>query len=394
MPDRPATGATSPPAIPLAGWASRQLKALGRATQSAAISALTGPQLLGERAALNGFRIPGPVSCGGGCHLWPTRDGWIALNLARPGDRDLLPALIQTTALDPQDDADLAHHLAAATTATLLAQGRALGLAIASPDEPAQQPAITSLASGPHRSPPARPPLVVDLSALWAGPLAAHLLWLAGAEVVKLESISRPDAMRDGDPALFARLNQGKASALVDVHSQAGIAALTALLTRADIVIEAARPRALAQLGIDAAALVAKTPGLVWITITAHGATGAEAEHVGFGDDCAVAGGLTAAIARASGHMHFGGDAPADPLTGILAASAAWQAWQAGQARRIGLSMSGTIARALAEDATTTPATLAAWAHASGQPFPAKPARPVTAPLAPLGADTMRYLAC
>ena len=39
-------------------------------------------------------------------------------------------------------------------------------------------------------------PLVVDLSALWAGPLCAHLLGLAGARVVKVESLGRPDGAR------------------------------------------------------------------------------------------------------------------------------------------------------------------------------------------------------
>ena len=39
-------------------------------------------------------------------------------------------------------------------------------------------------------------PLVVDLAALWAGPLAASLLTMAGARVIKIESRTRPDAAR------------------------------------------------------------------------------------------------------------------------------------------------------------------------------------------------------
>ena len=46
----------------------------------------------------------------------------------------------------------------------------------------------------------AAPPRIVDLSALWAGPLCAHLLQLAGASVVKLESTRRPDGARFGAP--------------------------------------------------------------------------------------------------------------------------------------------------------------------------------------------------
>ena len=382
------------PKLPLAEWASRQLASLARATGSGAIASLSGPALLGERAALNGFCIPGQISPGGGCRLYPALRGWIALNLARPDDRALLPALFQTSALDPADDADIARHIARWSAQALVEQGRTLGLAIASANETPACPAIATLVTGPARARPARKPLVVDLSALWAGPLAAHLLWLAGAEVIKVESRARPDAMRAGDPALFASLNQGKASVVVNLYSPTDIAALTTLLAGADIVIEAARPRALMQLGIDANRLVKSNPGLTWISITAHGATGPQAEHIGFGDDCAVAGGLTAAIARATGQIHFGGDAVADPLTGVLAAGAAWQNWQSGQARHLGISMSGTAARALTEEVLCGPDLLAAWVNAKGQPFPAPPPRPLLAPLHPLGADTARYLPC
>ena len=386
--------ATIAPAIPLAHWADRQIASLASATGSTAIAALTGSQILGERANLNQFRIPGQTSCGGGTRLWRCTDGWIALNLARPDDRAMLPALFKADLRNLENISEIKEYFAKCQTAPLLAQGRTLGLAIASTDEAPTYPALKVLTTGPHRPAPRRPPLVVDLSALWAGPLAAHLLWLAGAEVVKVESQHRPDAMRQGDPPFYASLNQGKANVLANLQTPTDIAALTALLARADIVIEAARPRALAHLGIDAAKLVQSTPGLVWITITGHGATEEQADHIGFGDDCAVAGGLTSAIQNATGHVQFGGDAVADPLTGVLAAQVAWAAWQSGQAQRIALSMSSIVARAIAEDETLTPSLLAAWAAAQGQPFPAPAPRPQNAPLAPLGADTARFLPC
>lgn len=45
--------------------------------------------------------------------------------------------------------------------------------------------------------------LVVDFSALWAGPLCAHLLGLAGARVVEVETPGRPDGGRRGKPGLL-----------------------------------------------------------------------------------------------------------------------------------------------------------------------------------------------
>ena len=391
-----------PPPMPLADQAQAWLKALARETASAGIAALSGPQLLGERACLGGFSMPGMVSAGGGCRLYPAADGWVALNLARPDDVTLLPALFGDAGLFgaplSPDSPAIAAHFARAKAAPLVAQGRELGLAIARTGE-ILAPAIALLAEGTPLAPPQHSPLVLDLSALWAGPLAGHLLWLAGARVVKVESPRRPDTMRHGDAALFARLNQGKANVAIDPATPEGRAALLRLIARADIVIEAARPRALAQLGIDASGLVQRRVDkpLVWLTITGHGAAGEAAGWVGFGDDCGVAGGLTDALLAATGRAGFVGDAIADPLTGIRAALAGWRAWAAGQSCRIGLAMSGVAAEALAAAQAASPAdfaeNLAAWAKAAGQPFAATAPRAPTAPVAALGAHTARWLA-
>lgn len=388
----------SGPAIPLARWADRQLRSLAAATGSAAISALSGSILLGERAALGGFSIPRRRSAGGKCHLLATRDGWLALNLARDDDRDLLPALFGQRMEDPADIGEIADLAYPCRVAELVARGREMGLAIAASSESGEAPALEMLVEGPRIAPSARAPLVVDLSALWAGPLCAHLLHLAGAQVVKVESSTRPDAMRDGDAALFARLNGGKDNVALDFRAPEGRAALLTLLERADVVIEAARPRALLQMGIDAAALLAARPGKVWVTITAHGASGAVADWVGFGDDCGVSGGLSAALQRATGTMGFVGDAIADPLTGIRAARAAWSAWQAGQTSRIGLSMSGVVREALTQEREFDEALLTdelkVWGEAAGRPFPPLAEREPAGPVHALGADHARWSSC
>jgi crotonobetainyl-CoA:carnitine CoA-transferase CaiB-like acyl-CoA transferase len=193
--------------------------------------------------------------------------------------------------------------------------------------------------------------------------------------------------MRVGSEAFHALLNQGKAHVSLDLTDPNDRQALSSLISDADIVIEAARPRALAQLGIDAARLVRTTPGLVWITITGHGAQGDAANWVGFGDDCGVRAGLSAALRDACGHTGFVGDAIADPLTGIFAARAAWEAWGLGRGGRLGLSLSSVVAscmkEALERDADEFQASLRAWAGAAGQPFPTvrqRPIGPVAAP--------------
>jgi len=85
--------------------------------------------------------------------------------------------------------------------------------------------------------------LIVDLSAIWAGPLAGHLLWLTGAQVIKVESYKRPDMIRSSDPQTFEIINQGKDCIAVDLTNEAQRDALVALIRKADIVLEASRPR-------------------------------------------------------------------------------------------------------------------------------------------------------
>ncbi|WP_245367440.1 CoA transferase [Nocardia goodfellowii] len=180
--------------------------------------------------------------------------------------------------------------------------------------------------------------LVVDLSALWAGPLCARLLGLAGARVVKVESVQRPDAGRGWSPELFRWLHEGHEFRVVDFRSDSGRMELAELIAAADVVIEASRPRALGQLGLGPEQ-VAHRPGRVWLSLTGYGR--AEPMRVAFGDDAAVAGGL---VGWCGAEPVFCGDAIADPLAGICAALAVATAVRAGGGVLLDLSMRATAA--------------------------------------------------
>jgi hypothetical protein len=386
-------------AIPLARWADRQLRRLAELTGSARIAALDGATIMGERGSNGRFVINGRTSAGiGGSRLMATRDGgWFALTILRAEDRAFLPALFCDDTLDVENDEAIARAVAASDCDELRARGRLLGLPVASTDETPAAPPVEVMTRGPHRERgPGHRPLVVDMSAIWAGPLAGHLLWLAGAEVIKVESPTRPDLIRRDDPATFDIINQGKANILVDMTRDDQRAALVGLIRRADFVIESSRPRALLGLGVDADALVRETPGLVWLSVTGHGATGEAANWVGIGNDCGVAAGLSRAMAEAGGEIGYVGDAAPDPLTGITAATEGWRAYLGGEARRIGFAMSAITARALREerehDAAALKAELRAWSQASGKVFPQVSRRELTAEVRPPGADNLRYL--
>ncbi len=56
---------------------------------------LDGLALLGERAAHMGLWRRGTTSCGGSCRLLPSRDGIVAVSLARAEDFDSVPAWLE-----------------------------------------------------------------------------------------------------------------------------------------------------------------------------------------------------------------------------------------------------------------------------------------------------------
>ena len=199
---------------------------------------------------------------------------------------------------------------------------------------------------------------------------------------------------RGGEPLFYDLLNWQKQSIALDFGAANGIAALRALISRADIVIESARPRALAQLGVLADRCVAAKAGLTWLSITGHGRAAPQEEWIGFGDDCAVAAGLSWRMRQAHGAPMFCGDAIADPLTGLHAALAAWASWREGGGEIVALSLAGVTAHALTSDpvpaiAVRTQAWAALAADDQHHPYPARRA-PRPAPS--LGADTARTL--
>lgn len=295
--------------------------------------------LLGERAALEGLRRNAPVSVGGAFRALRAADGWFGLSLSRASDIDLVPALVEAA---PDGDywSAVTRWLANQTVAEAAERVRLLGMPGGpipadgvEPLRPAVEVGLGGSCSGRSE------PRVVDLSALWAGPLCSHLLSMVGAHVVKVESLTRPDGSRGS--MSFERLHAGKEMVKLDFGTAHGRAVLFDLVASADIVVTSARPRALQQLGLDPAAH--SQAGAVWVAITAYGMR--QGDRVGFGDDVAAAGGL---VAFDGEQPYPVGDAIADPLTGMTAAAAAIVALRAGIGCVLDVSMRDVVAAAAA----------------------------------------------
>ncbi|MFV2173115.1 CoA transferase [Actinomadura sp. LOL_011] len=346
-----------------------------------------GPRLLAERAAFTGHRRGGPVSAGGSCRLLPTADGWAAVSCARPDDPALLGAMIGAeTGADPWPG--VAAWLRVHTGDELAERAELLGVA-AGPVGRTRRPRVPA----PLSPRPVEGLLVVDFSALWAGPLCAHLLGLAGARVVKVETPSRPDGARRVSPDFYRLLHAGHRSVVLDPGTAPGRDAMAALVDAADIVVEASRPRALARFGLDADAAVAA--GTTWVSITAYGR---DTDRVGFGDDVAAASGLV--CREPDGTPLFCGDAIADPLTGLTAAALAASAPPGGGGVLWDVAMSDVVAGTLdGADPGPPPVTVRhgdGWAldTATGGLVPiAEPVRRETTGTAPeSGRDTAEVL--
>jgi hypothetical protein len=349
-------------------------------------------QLLGERAALSGYTRQGRVSAGGACRIMPTADGFIALNLVREDDFCLLAAWLEG---DIEDWQGVSHALLNRDSATLLERGQILGLACAivvppmvvppfvDPSLPRQCWYSEQRCSAPVKG-ARKNPLVIDLSALWAGPLCGQLLAQTGARVIKVESTARQDGARFGNRQFFDLLNADKESVLLDLSTAAGRRQLVSLLKRADIVIESTRPRALEQMGIIARDIVAANPGAVWLGISGYGREEPNRNWIAYGDDAGVAAGLSWLMGGDQGDPVFCADAIADPLTGLHAALLAASAWQRGGGSVLDISLHGVISHCIQSGSAA-----GSW---SEEDILAPVARRPFGSAADLGADTDRVL--
>jgi hypothetical protein len=284
---------------------------------------IAGDRLAVSPAMLTRDRALGPagaVSANGSCRMVRALDGWLAVNLPRPCDAELVPAWLGRELPDGDLWHAIADEAARSRCARLVARARLVGLAVAEVGE-TRGAGVTTEVRGARGT---TGNSVLDLSSLWAGPLCAGLLADEGYQVTKAECVTRPDPTPRVSPAHDRALNGAKRRVAFDFADRAR---LHALAEAADVIVTSARMRGLASLGLDMASWFARRPGRIWVAITAHGLTGDGADRIGFGDDAAAAGGL---VDWSAAGPHFVGDALADPLTGIAAARAALESADAG----------------------------------------------------------------
>ena len=128
---------------------------------------------------------------------------------------------------------------------------------------------------------------ILDFSTLLPGPFGTMVLADWGAEVVRIESHTRPDMVRmlpplqEGVSAAHAYLNRSKKSLALDLKKPGGPDIVKALVKDYDIVVEQFRPGVMDRLGVGYEALKAVNPGVIYCSITGYGQTGPYKDRAG-----------------------------------------------------------------------------------------------------------------
>ena len=132
---------------------------------------------------------------------------------------------------------------------------------------------------------PLRDYRVLEACQMIAGPLAATLLADLGADVIKIEAPKGGDRMRflghriGSIGALWAGVNRGKRSVVLDLHQPEGVDVLHKLIANTDVFIQNFRPGVVDRLGIDEPTLRSINPELIYVSVSGFGDSGPYADQ-------------------------------------------------------------------------------------------------------------------
>jgi alpha-methylacyl-CoA racemase len=205
---------------------------------------------------------------------------------------------------------------------------------------------------------------VIDLTRLLPGPLATLQLQQLGAEVLKIEGPAA-DGLDDGarrigqtaaeraagaPSRLFVQLNAGKQLLELDLRTPDGRAALLALASDAQVLVEGFRPGVMARLGLGWGLLHALNPRLVVCAISGYGQTGAWAHRAGHDINYIAMAGVLEQIATPAGEIAVPNFQIGDLMGGTQAAVAGILAGllgvqRHGRGRFVDISMTHAVLR-------------------------------------------------
>jgi crotonobetainyl-CoA:carnitine CoA-transferase CaiB-like acyl-CoA transferase len=171
---------------------------------------------------------------------------------------------------------------------------------------------------------------VLDFTMFWAGPFVGHFLATLGADVIKVESIQRPDGIRFASTAqpnaehpwewsgMFHGMNAGKRGITLDLSRPRGVELARALAARSDVLVENFSPRVLDNVGLRYDDLARENSGLVMVRMPAFGLDGPWRDRTGFAQTMEQVSGMAWVTGFADGPPLIP-RGPCDPLAGMHA---------------------------------------------------------------------------
>ena len=140
---------------------------------------------------------------------------------------------------------------------------------------------------------------IADFTIHAAGPFCTHLLSQLGAECIKIESRTRPDAFRKPHAvygrmtaATFDQVSANKLSVRLNLKQPEAVALAKKLVAVSDIAAESFRPGVMARLGLGFDSLCEVKPDLVMLSLSSSGQDGPDSHFAGYAPLFGAWGGL------------------------------------------------------------------------------------------------------
>ena len=165
---------------------------------------------------------------------------------------------------------------------------------------------------------------VLDLSTLLPGPFATMMLADMGADVLRIESPTRPDMTRQLPPFVggvsskHATLNRNKRAISLDLKNPHAVVLIEKLVAQYDILVEQFRPGVMHRLGLGYDRLKEINPGLIYCSITGYGQTGPYRDRAGHDNNYLSISGINGYSGRVAERTPIMGTQVADIACGSL----------------------------------------------------------------------------